>query len=96
MDPFIFNSLQSLVYDLGIVICSPDQHRRASTHSVLEEKGLGKHVTEILLKPGAMKEVPEKALEAKLPLIVYLIGICRGSTIGNALEARRQRSSGQE
>ena len=84
------------MYDLGIVICSPDQHRGTSTHSVLEEKGLGKHVTEILLKPGSMEEIPEKALEARLPLIVYLIGICRRSTIGNALEARKQRLSGQE
>lgn len=78
----MFNSPQSLLCDLGIVICSPDLCKRASTRSSQRERVWGSTFANSLLKPGAMK----KALEAKLPLIDYLIGTCRCSIIGNALE----------
>lgn len=53
-------------------------------------------VAEILLEAWSNERGTRGSIRAKLPLIVYLIGTYRCSSIGNALEARRQRSSGQK
>lgn len=59
------------MYDLGTIICSPDQHRRASTLSSSRKRVWENTFADVLLKPGTVKGAPEKALEGTLLLIFY-------------------------
>lgn len=49
-------SLQSLVYDSGIIIHCPDPSQKSPNTLQLKERGLGKHIWDVLLnKPGAVR-----------------------------------------